>query len=99
MNHCSIFSESTASGNLKISLIEYPYKFIYAYKETNALFNLDKDHNERKNLVNKKLRLASDMLENVLRFKEEKPPETEVIPLSKDDLEQLKALGYIDNSE
>jgi len=99
LNHRSIFSESTASGNLKISLIEYPYKFIYAYKETNALFNLDKDHNERKNLVNKKLRLASDMLENVLRFKEEKPPETEVIPLSKDDLEQLKALGYIDNSE
>lgn len=37
------------------------------------------------------------MLRKVHRFKAEKPPETEEIPPSKDDLEKLKALGYIDN--
>jgi arylsulfatase A-like enzyme len=95
----SIFSECTTGGNLKISLIEYPYKFIYAHKETNALFNLEKDHKERENLINKEPRLASDMLEKVLRFKEEKPPETEEIRFSKDDLEKLQALGYVDNGK
>ena len=35
-NSRSIFSESTASGSLKVSLIEHPYKFIYAQGETNT---------------------------------------------------------------
>jgi len=96
--HRSIFSESTP-GSLKISLIEYPYKFIYADKETHALFDLEKDPNESKNTINKKRRLASDMLKKVLFFKEEKSPETEEISLSKDDLEKLQALGYIDNGK
>ena len=99
LNHRSIFSESTSSGNLKISLIEYPYKFIYAYKEVNALFNLEEDHKESKNLVNEKLRLASDMLKKLLRFKEDKPPQTEEISLSKEELEKLQILGYIDNGK
>jgi len=93
----SIFSESTTSGNLMISLIEYPYKFIYAHEETNALFNLEKDHKERNNIVNENLRLASAMLNKILRFKENKSPETEEIHFSEDDLEKLQALGYVDN--
>jgi len=97
LTHRSIFSQTTAGGNLKISLIKFPYKFIYAYKETNALFNLEKDPNERENLDSKNLKVASNMLRKVLRFKEDKPPETGEIHFSEDDLEKLKTLGYIDN--
>lgn len=97
-NFRSIFSESTPD-NVKVSIIEYPYKFIYAHKETYALFNLENDPQEKNNLVDKKTTLASNMLEKILRFLEEKPPKTEETSLSKDDLEKLKALGYIDNSK
>ena len=99
LNYRTIFAESTASGNIKISLIEYPYKFIYAHKETNALFNLKEDPLERKNLVNEKLAAASGMLEKIFSLKEEKPPETEEVSLSKEDLEKLQALGYIGNDK
>jgi len=95
--HRSIFSQTTASG-IKTSLIEYPYKFIHAHKETNALFNLEKDCEESINLTHEKQERTSDMLKKVLHFKEFKPPETEEIHLSEDDLEKLKALGYIDKS-
>ena len=99
LKHHSVFAESTTSGNLKISLIEYPYKFIYAHKETNTLFNIQEDPLESNNLVGQKASLASDMLEKIYRFKKEKPPETEEVFLSKEDLDKLQALGYIDNDK
>jgi len=91
-----IFSQTTASG-IKTSLIEYPNKFIRSHKETDALFNLEEDSEEKINLIHEKRERTSDMLKKVLRFEEFKPPKTEEIPLSEDDLEKLKALGYIDS--
>jgi len=92
----SIFSESTASGSMKISLIEYPYKFIYAQGETNALFNIDEDQAEKENLIEEKGTVASSMAEKIFRFIEEKPPPTEELSVSEEDRKKLEALGYIE---
>jgi arylsulfatase A-like enzyme len=101
LNCCSFSSEASCSGNMniKIALFEYPYKFIYAFKEANALFNIKEDPYERDNLVNKKKILASEMLEKIYCLKNKEVKEAEEIFLSKEEIEELKALGYVDNGE
>jgi arylsulfatase A-like enzyme len=97
LSHRSILSESTSRGNLRISLIEAPYKFIYSYKEHDVLFNLKEDPLERKNLICEKPELASQMLDKILYIMEDYSPSTvKVSKLKKEYLEALKSLGYID---
>jgi len=91
-----IFSESPAYGNLKISLLEFPYKCIYSYKEKSALFNLEEDPQERENLFEDRLKIASDMLNKIHLIRNEMPGQTEKLSLSEEDLEALKSLGYIE---
>lgn len=91
----SIFSESPAYGNLKIALLEFPYKCIYSYKEKTALFNLEEDPQERENLFEEHLEIASDMLNKIHLIENEKPGQTEKLSLSEEDLEALRSLGYI----
>jgi len=91
----SIFSESPGFGNLKISLLEFPYKCIYSYKEKNALFNLEEDPQERKNLFEGRPEIASDMLKKIHLIGNGSHEQVDKLSLSKEDLEALKSLGYI----
>lgn len=91
----AIVSESPAYGNLKISLIYPPFKFIYSYKETNVLFNLEKDPLEKKNLIKENPKLVSDMLKKIRSILNKKAAKTEKLSLSKEDIQVLRSLGYI----
>jgi arylsulfatase A-like enzyme len=92
----SIFSE-LASSKPKIALFEHPYKFIFADEETNTLFNITEDPKELNNLIEEQAVVATAMLKKISRFRESKPPETEELSLSRDDLNKLQILGYIEN--
>lgn len=91
-----IISESPVYGNLKISLIYPPFKYIYSYKETNALFNLEKDPLEKKNLLKENPKLASKMLKKIRDIENKKPVKTGKLSLSSEDIQALRSLGYIE---
>ncbi|RLA94931.1 MAG: hypothetical protein DRG25_01455 [Deltaproteobacteria bacterium] len=92
-----IFSEFPAYGTLRISLIQYPLKYIFSLGEQDFLFDIEKDKGETKNLLLSRQREAKVLLKKIKnhyqQYANEKDMKAE--PFSKEDIEKLKSLGYV----
>jgi len=92
-----IFSEFPAYGALRISLIQYPLKYIFSLGEQDFLFNIQEDEEEKENLLFLKQEEASMLLKEIEKHYEQYSAhkDRKAEPLGKDDIEKLKSLGYI----
>jgi hypothetical protein len=91
-----LFSEIPRVGMRLIALIEFPYKYIFSEVDPDTLFNLKTDSLETQNLLTEEPSRAQKMLETIEHYKEGKSPKTEEKQYSPEDIEKLKALGYIE---
>jgi hypothetical protein len=95
----ALYSESPAHGTLKTALVRYPFKYIYAYNEQDFLFNIKDDPLESEDLKASMPELAKILLKSI----EERRGYYEALPpgddqsgyLMEEEMEQLRALGYI----
>lgn len=99
IGRAAVFSEYPAHGALKVALVHYPFKYIFSHDEQDFLFDLEKDPGERENLHDSK----DAMKKMFLKAIEERRAYYAGAPdggsrmefLGKEDMEQLRTLGYI----
>ncbi|MFQ6082250.1 MAG: sulfatase [Candidatus Aminicenantia bacterium] len=94
------FSESNRRGLDKKSLRTKEWKLIYTRKlEKFELYNLLKDPKEQNNLADKNEKILEELKQKLFSWMERMPQKitpTEKKELSQEEIEALKALGYLD---
>jgi len=85
---------------VRTAVYDWPYKLIYSSDEKHELYNLDTDPGESENLLEQKPDVASRLQKTWMDFQEKRQRSDELIdqdPLTEEQLEKLRSLGYIGN--
>jgi len=90
-------------GRLYRTIIEYPWKYIMCFDNfSEELYNLDADPVEKDNLSEKDTARAAEMkkkLEQWTASLEQKWEVEQLAPLSQEEIERLRSMGYIGGNE
>ena len=83
---------------MRTVLYEWPYKYIHSSDEASELYHLEEDPKETRNRYFDEEYLIEDMENTIAAFKKSRgifDENVEQAPLSKDEIDQLRSLGYI----
>ena len=79
--------------------LEWPWKYIHDFtRQRGELYRLDGDPGEQRDLAAAEPRRAARMLAGLLEWMERMPyrwPEMETVPFSNQEIERLRAMGYL----
>jgi len=96
-----LFSEYSGAQKELRTIIEYPWKYIYDFKDDKAmLFNLQKDPKEKNDLREKEKKRADEMHKRLLNWVNRTKVRWQLGPpvkLSDQEFNRLKQMGYMDN--
>ncbi len=94
-----LFAEVNSTAGNACSITEFPWKYIHYLKpDEGALYNLDNDSREKRNLVEREKARARAMRERLLDWKQKiqlRWPDSQQINLSPKEIKKLKAMGYM----
>jgi arylsulfatase A-like enzyme len=96
-----LYSEVTLGDETARAIVEFPWKLIHKFKAgTSELYNLETDPGEQTNLAETRADIKAPLEQRLLQWaKDTKPLWSEEKPaeLSPEAIEQLRAMGYMDN--
>jgi len=95
------FAELHANETILKTIMTSEWKYIYDYYDnTEKLFNIKSDPFELNNLIDKKIKQANKLKEQLFKWVSNSKkyyPKRKAFKLSSEEKEKLKALGYIDH--
>jgi arylsulfatase A-like enzyme len=85
-------------NRIRTALYKWPYKYILSSDEKHELYNLEDDPKELNNLIEQQKEIGEKLFRTLEQFQDRSSRAEERVddrPLTEEDVERLKALGYI----